>query len=351
MQNRASVNLSNIAVTGESTTATLKYCTLNYQTQGHYDGYKANDSRIDSNNTYNYDAFFLDADNNARTALSFAPGYSFTFALEIEGSSDSQVVITKYLSEASDTYFYKENETRKGFALSRALDVYTQVYSSKPTSSDLYAYFSQQGVIGSDYFNYVESTPSGGTTINQPCSSGFDASSTAYFLMTMYFSDDPSTWYSPAIGSTSESLVGDGSTTVFSLTSDAITINSVELTDSITALGDSRDVYLSTSGTINSVKINGVPQTQGTEYTYNGNVVSFDFAPNVGDQIEVTYIAAPSSYRYVNNQLTFKTAPFNGTSIEINCSHELDYCVPDPVNGSSNVYEGLTVALTDLLIS
>ena len=95
LQNTASVNLANIGVAGESTTAALKYCTLNYQIAGTYDGYKSNDSRIDENATYDYDSYFLVADDNARQALEFAPGYSFTFAIEIQGSANSQVTISK----------------------------------------------------------------------------------------------------------------------------------------------------------------------------------------------------------------------------------------------------------------
>ena len=354
MQNTASVNLSNIAVMGESTTAALKYCTLNYQTAGHYDGYKSNDSRIDENNTYDYDSFFLVADNNARTALEYAPGYSFTFAIEIQGSANSQVIISKYVSEASNTYFYKENETRKGFALARALDVYTQVYSSKPTSSDLYNYFSHQGVIGNDYFNYVEATSNAGTAINQPCSAGFNASSTAYFLLTMYFSDDPSTWYSVATDNVDKDLegVGNGTNKTFSLPSGTNFVNSVTLTDHITATGDSLNETLSAKPyQINSVKVNGTAKTQGTDYTLNDNILSFKINPGANAQIEVNYIAAPSAFSFTSDALTFKSPLLNGTTISVNCTTELDYYVQDSTNGNSNVYEGLTIALTDLLIS
>ena len=354
LQNTASVNLANIGVAGESISASLKYCTLNYQTAGHYDGYKSNDSRIDENATYDYDTLFLVADNNARTALEYAPGYSFTFAIEIQGSANSQVVISKYLSEASDTYFYKDNEVRKGFALARALDVYTQVYSSKPTSSQLYTYFSQQGVIGNDYFTAVEATPAGGTAINQPISAGFNASSTAYFLMTMYFSDAPSTWYSVATDNVDKDLagVGDGSNNTFALPSGTDFVNSVTLTDHISATGDSLNVALSTKPyEINSVKVNGAAKTQGTDYSVNDNVIAFTLNPGANAQIEVNYVATPSSFSFTSDAVTFKNPLLNGTTISVNCTTELDYYVQDSVNGNSNVYEGLTIALTDLLIS
>ena len=354
MQNTASVNLSNIAVMGESTTASLKYCTLNYQTAGHYDGYKSNDSRIDSGNTYDYDTMFLDADNAARTALEYAPGYSFTFAIEIQGSSNAQVTLSKYISEASTTYFYKDNEVRKGFALARALDVYTQVYSSKPTSSQLYTYFSQQGVIGNDYFNFVEATSNAGTAVNQPFSAGFNASSTAYFLLTMYFSDDPSTWYSVATDNVDEDLegVGNGSNKTFTLPSGVNFVNSVTLTDHITATGDSLNATLSAKPhQINSVKVNGTTKNQGTDYTVNDNVIAFTLNPGANAQIEVNYMAAPSTFSFTSDAVTFKNPLLNGTTISVNCTSELDYYVQDSTNGNSNVYEGLTIALTDLLIS
>ena len=354
LQNTASVNLANIGVAGESVSASLKYCTLNYQTAGHYDGYKSNDSRIDEDETYDYDTFFLVADNNARAALEYAPGYSFTFAIEIQGSANSQVVISKYLSEASDTFFYKDNEVRKGFALARALDVYTQVYSSKPTSSQLYSYFSQQGVIGNDYFTAVEATPAGGTAINQPISTGFNASSTAYFLMTMYFSNDPSTWYSVAKDNVDKDLagVGDGSNKTFALPSGTDFVNSVTLTDHITATGDSLNATLSAKPhQINSVKVNGTTKTQGTDYTVKDNVIAFTLNPGANAQIEVNYIATPSSFSFTSDAVTFKNPLLNGTTISVNCTTELDYYVQDSVNGNSNVYEGLTIALTDLLIS
>lgn len=358
MQNTASVNLSNIAVMGESTTASLKYCTLNYRLDTdqnrHYLGYKSNDSRIDSGNTYDYDTIFLDADNAARTALKFAPGYSFTFAIEIQGSSNAQVTLSKYISEASTTYFYKDNEVRKGFALARALDVYTQVYSSKPTSSQLYTYFSQQGVIGNDYFNFVEATSNAGTAVNQPFSAGFNASSTAYFLLTMYFSDDPSTWYSVATDNVDEDLegVGNGSNKTFALPSGTNFVNSVTLTDRITATGDSLVETLSAKPhQINSVKVNGATKTQGTDYTVNDNVITFTLNPGANAQIEVNYMAAPSAFSFTSDALTFKSPLLNGTTISVNCTSELDYYVQDSINGNSNVYEGLTIALTDLLIS
>lgn len=354
LQNTASVNLSNIAVMGESTTASLKYCTLNYQTPGNYDGYKSNDSRIDSGNTYDYDTFFLTADNAARTALEFAPGYSFTFAIEIQGNSNAQVTLSKYISEASTTYFYKDNEVRKGFALARALDVYTQVYSSKPTSSQLYTYFSQQGVVGNDYFNFVEATSNAGTAVNQPFSAGFNASSTAYFLLTMYFSNDPSTWYSVATDNVDKDLegVGNGSNKTFALPSGVNFVNSVTLTDHITATGDSLNATLSAKPhQINSLKVNGTTKTQGTDYTVKDNVIAFTLNPGANAQIEVNYMAAPSTFSFTSDALTFKNPLLNGTTIKINCKSELDYYVADPVNGNSNVYEGLTIALTDLLIS
>ena len=361
MQNTASVNLSNIAVMGESTTAALKYCTLNYRVDTdqnkHYLGYKSNDSRIDSQETYNYDDVFLDADNAARTALKYAPGYSFTFAIEIQGSSNAQVIMSKYISKASTTYFYKDNGVKKGFALARALDVYTQVYSSKPTSSDLYNYFSHQGVIGNDYFNFVEATSEAGTAINQPCSAGFNASSTAYFLLTMYFSDDPSTWYSVATDNVDKDLegVGNGSTKVFALPNGTNFVNSVTLTDRFTGDGDRLVWTLSNSPyEINSVKIKTAGSSEAIKvnnYTLNDNVLTFSTAPADGSQIEVDYVATPSSFSFTSDSITFKNALNNGTTIKINCKSELDYYVADPVNGNSNVYEGLTIALTDLLIS
>ena len=354
MQNTASVNLSNIAVMGESTTAALKYCTLNYQTAGNYDGYKSNDSRIDENNTYDYDSFFLVADNNARTALEYAPGYSFTFAIEIQGSSNAQVTLSKYISEASTTYFYKDNEVRKGFALARALDVYTQVYSSKPTSSQLYTYFSQQGVIGNDYFNYVEATSNAGTAVNQPFSAGFNASSTAYFLLTMYFSDAPSTWYSVATDNVDKTLegTGNGLTKTFALPGGTNFVNSVTLTDTSEATGDSKFVNLSAKPyTITEVKVGNNIVTEGNGFTIKDNVITLTDKPSVGTQIKVTYVATPSSFSFTSDSITFKNPLLNGTTIKINCKSELDYYVADPVNGNSNVYEGLTIALTDLLIS
>ncbi|MBR6866446.1 MAG: hypothetical protein IKM80_04310 [Bacilli bacterium] len=354
MRSTASVNLANIGVAGESTTAALKYCTLNYQVAGTYDGYKSNDSRIDENATYDYDSFFLVADDNARQALEFSPGYSFTFAIEIQGSANSQVTISKYISEASSTYFYKENETKKGFALARALDVYSQVYSSKPTSSELYTYFSHQGVVGNDYFTAVEATTNAGTAINQPCSAPFNASSTAYFLMTMYFSDDPSTWYSVAKDNVDKDLegVGNGSNKTFALPSGTDFVNSVTLTDHITATGDSLNVTLSANPyEINSVKVNGSSKTEGTDYHVNDNVIAFTLNPGANAQIEVDYVAAPSSFSFTSDAVTFKNPLLNGTTISVNCTTELDYYVQDSINGNSNVYEGLTIALTDLLIS
>lgn len=354
LQNTASVNLSNIAVMGESTTASLKYCTLNYQTPGNYDGYKSNDSRIDSGNTYDYDTYFLTADNAARTALEFSPGYSFTFAIEIQGSSNAQVTLSKYISEASATYFYKDNEVRKGFALARALDVYTQVYSSKPTSSQLYTYFSQQGVVGNDYFNFVEATSNAGTAVNQPFSAGFNASSTAYFLMTMYFSDDPSTWYSVATDRANHNIPGsaDGSTTAFTLPSGSRFVNSVNLTDNLVATGDSKVFNLSaTPHQITSVKVDGVSMSEGTGYTLAGSVLTLSQNPVRSAQVQVSYVVSPTEYSFTSTTLNFKKAPLNNATVSVNCTTELDYYVQDSVNGNSNVYEGLTIALTDLLIS
>ena len=354
MQRTASVNLANIGVAGESTTAALKYCTLNYQAAGKYDGYKSNDSRIDSGTTYDYDSYFLVADDNARQALKYSPGYSFTFAIEIQGSSNSQVTISKYISEASTRYFYMDNEVRKGFALARALDVYSSVYTSKPTSADLYTYFSRQGVIGNDYFNYVEATSNTGTAINQPCSTVFNASSTAYLLLTLYFSDDPSTWYSVARGTESTTLAstGNGSTKTFNLPSNALFVKSVTLADTFSATGDSRFFTLSASPyQIESVKVDGVAKEPTTGYKLNDNVIALTEAPTNGQSVVVTYVASLSTFSFTTTQLTFKNAPLNGTSIKVTYDAELDYYVQDSVEGNSNVYEGLRIALSEILIS
>lgn len=365
MRSTASVNLANIGVAGESTSAALKYCTLNYQVAGTYDGYKSNDSRIYENGTYDYDSYFLVADDNARQALKYSPGYSFTFAIEIQGGSSSQATISKYISEASTTYFYKENETTKGFALARALDVYTQVYSSKPTSADLYTYFSHQGVVGNDYFNYVEATPAAGTAINQACSAPFNASSTAYLLLTMYFSNDPSTWYRPARGNESAVLTttGNGSTKTFDLPDGSLFVNSVTLTDTITASGDTRSFLLSAVPyeaqvestlvpQIESVKIvDGGVETETNNYSIAGNNITLGQTPSRDSQVVVTYVATPSSFSFTSTQLTFKNAPLSGTTIEVDYDTELDYYVQDSINGNSNVYEGLTIALNEILIS
>ncbi len=354
LQNTASVNLSNIAVAGESVSASLKYCILNYQTPGNYDGYKANDSRIDENETYSYDTYFLTADNAARTALEFAPGYSFTFAIEVNGTSNSQVILSKYVSEASSTYFYMDNEVRKGFALARALDVHSQVYDHKPSSLELYTYFSSQGVVGPDYFNFTESTTNAGTTVNQALSAGFNASSTAYFLLTMYFSDASSTWYSPAKQAVDYNIPGtaNGSNTTFNLESGSLFVNSVTLTDNLVATGDSKVFNLSaTPHQINSVKVNGVSKSEGPDYTTNGNVITFDQNPGASAQVQVSYVVSPKEYSFTSEAVTFKKAPLNNATVSVNHTKELDYYVADPTNGTSNVYEGLTIALTDLLIS
>ena len=360
LQNTASVNLSNIAVAGESVSASLKYCTLNYlekQTDHsrHFLGYKSNDSRIVENETYSYDAYFLNAGNAERTALKFAPGYSFTFAIEVNGTSNSQVILSKYVSEASSTYFYMDNEVRKGFALARALDVHSQVYDHKPSSSELYTYFSSQGVVGPDYFNFTESTTNAGTTVNQALSAGFNASSTAYFLLTMYFSDAASTWYSPAKQSVNYAAgTGNGSTTSFNLEAGSLFVNSVTITDNLVATGDSRFFTLSaTPYQINSVKVGENVKTEGTHFTVNGDVLTFKEGqnPSALSQVQVSYVVSPKDYSFTSQAVTFKKAPLNNATVSVNHTKELDYYVADPTNGTSNVYEGLTIALTDLLIS
>ena len=371
LQNTASVNLSNIAVAGESTTASLKYCTLNYQVAGTYDGYKSNDSRIDGSATYDYDSYFLVAGNNARQALEYSPGYSFTFAIEINGTANAQVTISKYISQAAAAVNrpkYRETPSGpdKDFALAMALDVYTQVYNHKPTSSELYQYFHSQGIVGNDYFNYTEPTTSAGTAINQPISAGFDATSTAYFLLTMYFSDAPSTWYRPAKGTETSTLEtrGDGSSKTFSLPDGSLFVNSVTLTDDITASGDSRSFLLSTAPYKAQVGSTLVPQIQSVKivrgendeeetnnYSIDGNDITLGQNPGQGNHVVVTYVASPSSFSFTSTALTFKDAPLNGTKIDVNYDSELDYYVQDSTKGNSNVYEGLSVALNEILIS
>ena len=370
LQNTASVNLSNIAVAGESTTASLKYCTLNYQVAGTYDGYKSNDSRINGSATYDYDSYFLVADNDARQALEYSPGYSFTFAIEINGTANAQVTISKYISQAAAAVNrpkYRETPSGpdKDFALAMALDVYTQVYNHKPNSSELYQYFHSQGIVGNDYFNYTEPTTSAGTAINQPISAGFDATSTAYFLLTMYFSDAPSTWYRPAKGTETSTLQtrGDGSNKTFSLPDGSLFVNSVTLTDDITASGDTRSFLLSAvpyeaqEGStlvpqIQSVKIvDGGVETETNNYSIAGNNITLGQNPGRDNHVVVTYVATPSSFSFTSTQLTFKNAPLNGTKIDVNYDSELGYYVQDSTKGNSNVYEGLSVALNEILIS
>ena len=102
---------------------------------------------------------------------------------------------------------------------------------------------------------------------------------------------------------------------------------------------------------INSVKVNGVSKSEGPDYTTNGNVITFDQNPGASAQVQVSYVVSPKEYSFTSEAVTFKKAPLNNATVSVNHTKELDYYVADPTNGTSNVYEGLTIALTDLLIS
>lgn len=347
-QRVANVEVMSLVLGGDTTEATIKYCAYN-KTGDNFNGYKSNDSRISGASTFTYDSLFLNAGETERKSLEYAPGYSFTFAIEvIKGNTSANLLLTKYTAKMSDTL---QKTTGDYFSLAEALDLHFAVYGNKPTSEELSTYFSNQGIVGEDKFNLTAGTGEDGLATNVPLVTGFNGSC-SYILMTLYFSNASSTWYSLDTSSDSTSLAGNGTTNSIALAHAPKGMPSISISDSLVASGSSKNIALSASPyQISSLTLNGASQTLGTDYTVSDNVVSFFATPEANAAIEATYVPYSSEWSVDGQTVAFKAAPLNGSTTNVSYNYELDTYVADPVNGDSNVFEGLGILLNTLTIS
>jgi len=347
-QKVADVELMSLVLGGDTTEAGIKYCTYN-KTGDNINGYKSNDSRITEASTFTYDSLFLEAGETERKSLEYAPGYSFTFCIEVvKGNVSANLNLTKYTAEASETL---QKTSGDHFSLAEALDVYVSVYNNKPTSEELSTYFAAQGIVGDDKFTATAVTGENGVATNLPFATGFNGSQ-SYILMTLYFSNDSSTWYSLDTAADSASLTGNGTTASIELTKTPKGKPSIAISDSITATGTSKNISLSAAPyQITSLTVNGASQELGTDYTVADNVVSFFAVPEENAAIEATYTPYSSEWSIANKTITFKTAPLAGSEVNVTYNYELETYAADPTNGNSNVFEGLGILLNTLSIN
>ncbi|MCQ2799622.1 MAG: hypothetical protein MJ228_02500 [Bacilli bacterium] len=344
----ADVGVMSLVLGGDRTEAEIKYCSFNKHNDV-FLGYKANDSRITEASTFSYDSLFFTAGEEEKSSLEYAPGYSFTFAIEVTNGNPSMTLsLSKYTAQIN---YAVRRTTNVAISLAEVLDVYTAVYNNKPTSEELSAYFLAQGIVGEDKFDFSAGTDENGLSVSIPFASDFDGSN-AYILMTLYFSNDPSTWYGLDTESDEESMVGNGTNNTITLSNTPKGMPAVTIHDSITASGASKNVSLSAAPyQISSLTLNGNEQELGTDYTVQDNVINFFAVPANGDAIEVTYAPYSSEWSLDGTTLTFESAPFAGSLVNVSYNYELETYEKDPINGNSNVYEGLRILLNVLSIS
>jgi len=347
----AEVKVMSLTVGTDTTKGELKYCSLNKVRDNHV-GYKSNDTRIVSDN---YDAYFFETDINSRKALEYAPGYSFTFAIEVTGGSDSnKLVLSQYTAEASETKYHKVDETDVYFSLAEAFDVYTAVYDHKPTSTELVTYFNSQGMVGDDRFTLTDSTTSAGTRVGLNITDTFNGEN-AYVLMTLHFSNDENTWYSLAKTSTVDEITYDGSALTYDLEHTMKQFESLSVVDTVRSDGRKGVSLSGIPYEVTSLKINGQDKTSeiSTRVTYSGKekTIYLDPAASDGDEVEVTYTTYSSMYSLSESTFTFESTPLAGAVVNLGYKYEEDYYEADPVKGDSNVFENLSILLNEITVS
>jgi hypothetical protein len=203
----ASVNFASATVE-DGLSYKIHYFTKNHET-GSYMGYHP--SEVTSETTIDYASDFPEVtDTTASGPLgnqNFDPTYASTFVFEIS-NVNVQESVGVYLSEFTAAYSTTkyDDDNSKLISLSEAMRIYTGYTNDAATLSTYAKSFltTSYADLTDSKFNHKDS----GGPLATPESWGINTISqntTGYFFLTMYFSNDASTFYSPL---SSESTTG-----------------------------------------------------------------------------------------------------------------------------------------------
>lgn len=209
-QTNATVNFASMKV-DSGISANLKYCKQNGGKDNYYLGYaKGNQTTLF--NKANWDTyannFSTPTNLSAQYNQIYAPGYASSFSIEIKNDSISSknvnVYLRKFVSVGSTLYF--TDDDNKPIALDRAMDVYTGcIVTDDASALTTYARgFLQSDTANSDdgvtvdRFAHTEATASTGLAVEDQWNGNtitLASGKTAYFFITLYFSNADSTLY------------------------------------------------------------------------------------------------------------------------------------------------------------
>jgi hypothetical protein len=208
-QRKAEVNFASLKIS-EGFTVAVRYLSYNSHTDGSttvYDGYKRNEiTTLDTSFTYATN-FVTVTDTSLNGPLGnhyFAPLYASTYCFEVTydgGDMPFNVNLSAFTSPASSTQY--SDTLSQYVSLSEAIDVYTGFSNGTNLDSDAKAFLeATSGDAVADRFNH---TDGGGSSLveswNTASTMTIPSGGKGYFFVTVYFSNDSSTFYSPVSGS------------------------------------------------------------------------------------------------------------------------------------------------------
>ena len=208
-QRTAQVNFASLSVS-EGFSVSARYLSYNANTDGTntvYNGYKRNEiTTLDTSFTY-ADNFIAITDTSTSGPLGnhyFAPLYASTYCFEVTydgGNMGFNVALNAFTSPASSTCY---SDTLSSYvSLSEAIEVYTGYSDGTALDSDAKAFLeATTGDSVTDRFSHTDGGASGvAESWNTASGMSVPSGGKAYFFVTVYFSNDPSTFYSAVSGS------------------------------------------------------------------------------------------------------------------------------------------------------
>lgn len=207
---KSSVNLSSMKVASGFSIST-KYLSYNAQVEGYdtfYHGYKRSDiTSLDTGFTYDQN-FLSIQDMGSYGPLGnhyFAPLYASTYCFEISydgGGVSFGVSLTSFSAPLSATEY--SDSLSSYVSLSEAIDVFTGYSDGTNLDADAKSFLeATSGDGAADRFNHTGAAMPDGETdsLNPTQTMNILSGGKAYFFITILFSNDSSTFYSPVSGS------------------------------------------------------------------------------------------------------------------------------------------------------
>jgi len=219
-QRTAQVNFASLSVS-EGFSVKARYLSYNAHSDGGntvYNGYKRNEiTTLDTSFAY-ADNFVAITDTSSTGPLGnhyFAPLYASTYCFEVKydgGNMSFNVALNAFSSPASTTAY---SDTLSSYiCLSEAIDVYTGFSNGTNLESDAKAFLeATTGDNASDRFTRTSDGASGIVdSWNTASAMTIPSGGTGYFFVTIYFSNDPTTFYKAVSGSANHYVRGDSTT-------------------------------------------------------------------------------------------------------------------------------------------